>query len=75
VCFATPDPDIAIDHAGSRSGSGTRVLQAGTLENQDKRFRYTYLDTVADLGVVAEVWHVPPEWELPEPDEVYPATS
>jgi len=72
VCYATPDPDLAIDHAGKRSGTGTRVLQGGTLEHQGKRFRYTYLDTAADLGVVAEVWHVPPEWELPEPDEVYP---
>lgn len=75
VCFETADPEIAIEHAGRRSPTGTRVLQAGTVQRGAKEFRYTYLDTGADLGVVAEVWRVPPDWELPEPDEIYPTPT
>jgi methylmalonyl-CoA/ethylmalonyl-CoA epimerase len=72
VALSTEDPSAAIEHARQRSPNGIGVLQAGTVPSGREGLRYTYLDTVHDLGVVAEVWQPSAGFEFPEPDEVYP---
>lgn len=49
-------------------GLGHDILQGGTWHG----FTYTYLTTQEDLGVIAEIYDVPPDFQWPEPVAVYP---
>ena len=48
---------------------GRPVLQGGTWEG----LTYTYLDSRKDLGVIAEIYDLVPDFQWPEPLAVYPA--
>ena len=50
-------------------GKGHSILQGGTWHG----FTYTYLTTQQDLGVIAEIYNPPPDFQWPEPDAVYPS--
>ena len=39
----------------------------------EPRFRATYFDTEEELGFVLQIGQAPPAFEMPQPDEVYPA--
>ncbi|MEA5114075.1 MAG: VOC family protein [Geobacteraceae bacterium] len=47
---------------------GRPVLQGGTW----KGLTYTYLDSREDLGVIAEIYNLVPDFKWPEPEGVYP---
>jgi len=47
---------------------GKPVFQGGTW----KGLTYTYLDSLNDLGIVAEIYKLDPDFKWPEPEAVYP---
>lgn len=47
---------------------GHQIIQGGTWHG----FTYTYLSTQQDLGFIAELFHEPPNFDLPGPDATYP---
>jgi len=47
---------------------GLNVLQRGNWHG----CRYSYIDTTQDLGLIAEIYGAPPDFEAPEPDDIYP---
>lgn len=49
-------------------GKGYEILQGGTWNG----FTYSYLPTQHELGVISEIYNVPPDFQWPEPQAVYP---
>jgi hypothetical protein len=44
------------------------VLQGGLWETS----RYSYFDTLNDLGFITEIYDEDPDFQYPEPDAIYP---
>jgi len=66
VAFGVEDYDKTMDFYRER---GHNILQGGTWEG----LTYTYLDSRKDLGVIAEIYKLVPDFKWPEPESVYPA--
>lgn len=47
---------------------GLDVLQGGLWETS----RYSYFDTLNDLGFITEIYDEDPDFQYPEPDAIYP---
>jgi len=62
------DPEKAVELFQAK---GVGVLQGGRWYDST----YTYFDTQKDLATVIETFTVPPGFERPEPDDVYPKSS
>jgi methylmalonyl-CoA/ethylmalonyl-CoA epimerase len=56
-------------------GLGLHTVLSGRYQSADPAIHSlaTYLETRADLGFTLEIAHMPPGFEMPEPDYVYPA--
>lgn len=74
VCFAVSDPAAMLENARRLSPRGIGVVGSGTWDGGNGSVRYTYLDTEAELGVIAEFWEPSGGFTQPVPDEVYPPT-
>ncbi|MDA8212201.1 MAG: VOC family protein [Clostridia bacterium] len=68
VAFGVENYNKAMEFFG---GKGHGILQGGTWHG----FTYTYLTTQQDLGLIAEIYDPPPDFQWPEPDAVYPKKS
>jgi hypothetical protein len=66
VAFGVEDYDKTMDFYRDR---GHNILQGGTWEG----LTYTYLDSRKDLGVIAEIYKLVPDFKWPKPESVYPA--
>ncbi len=62
---------------GQLEGLGLHKVLSGRFQSADPAIRSsaTYLETQADLGLMVEVAELPPGFEMPEPDFVYPASD
>lgn len=49
-------------------GMGLKICQGGTWHG----FTYTYLNTEKDLGLITEIYGVPPDFQWPKPEATYP---
>ena len=65
VAFGVDDYGKVMESYGKK---GKPILQGGTW----KGLTYTYLDEGKDLGLIAEIYHIAPDFRLPEPAAVYP---
>ena len=65
VAFGVDDYDQTMEFYRDR---GHKILQGGTWEG----LTYTYLDSRKDLGVIAEIYKLVPEFKWPEPAARYP---
>ena len=59
------DPEQAVELFQAK---GVGVLQAGRWYGSS----YTYFETQPDLATIIETFTIPPDFERPEPDDVYP---
>lgn len=66
VAFDTENYDEAVEFYRKK---GKPVFQGGTWEGMT----YTYLDSLKDLGIIAEIYKLDPDFKWPEPVSVYPA--
>ena len=65
IAFGVEDYDKTMKFFTAK---GKNVFQGGTWEG----LTYTYLDSREDLGVIAEIYKIVPEFKWPEPVGVYP---
>jgi methylmalonyl-CoA/ethylmalonyl-CoA epimerase len=68
VAFGVKDYNGAVERLRKM---GHKVLQGGTWHD----FTYTYVTTFNDLGVIAELYNPPPDFQWPAPDDVYPKAA
>ncbi len=66
VAFDTENYEKTVQFYQDR---GLPILQGGTWEGMT----YTYLDSRKDLGVIAEIYKLTPDFKWPEPVAVYPS--
>lgn len=68
------DYDAALDHLAALD---VPISLSGRYQGGDPEVwsRATYADTRADLGFTLEVAYMPPGYQVPEPDLVYPETA
>jgi methylmalonyl-CoA/ethylmalonyl-CoA epimerase len=65
VAFGVDDYSRVLELYGKR---GEPILQGGNW----KGLTYTYLDVRKDLGLIAEIYDIVPDFQLPGPAAVYP---
>ena len=65
VAFGTENYEKTVEFYREK---GRPVLQGGTWEG----LTYTYLDSRKDLGVIAEIYKLVPDFKWPKPESVYP---
>jgi len=68
VAFAVDNYEEAMKFFRAK---GHKILQGGTWYG----LTYTYLTTEENLKFIAEIYNMPPDFEWPEPDAVYPPES
>lgn len=66
VAFGVEDYDKTVEFFRAK---GKSILQGGTWGGMT----YTYLDSTEDLGIIAEIYKLEPDFKWPEPAEVYPS--
>jgi methylmalonyl-CoA/ethylmalonyl-CoA epimerase len=65
VAFGVEDYDKTMQFYRDK---GHHILQGGTWEG----LIYTYLDSRKDLGIIAEIYKLVPDFKWPEPESIYP---
>jgi hypothetical protein len=65
VAFGVEDYDKSMEFFRAK---GKNIFQGGTWSG----LTYTYLDSRKDLGTIAEIYKLVPDFKWPEPVEVYP---
>lgn len=68
VALGTENHDDVVKTMAAR---GNEVIQSGIFH----KIGYTYLNTMKDLGFIAEIYHIPEGFELPAPLRTYPPQS
>jgi methylmalonyl-CoA/ethylmalonyl-CoA epimerase len=73
IGFDTTDAQEFMDKAQELSPHHVRALGAGTWDGKQGWLRYTLMDTTSQFGVIVEDLTLSgPDFEPPEPDEIYP---
>jgi catechol 2,3-dioxygenase-like lactoylglutathione lyase family enzyme len=65
VAFGVEDYDKTMQFYRDK---GQQILQGGTWEG----LTYTYLDSRNDLGIIAEIYKLAPDFKWPAPESIYP---
>jgi len=65
IAFEVEDYDKTINFLKTK---GLKVLQQGNWHG----CKYSYIDTTKDLGLIAEIYKTPVDFQMPEPNDSYP---